>query len=639
MEVINRSFRFLIMYILVSVFLLDTVRADPITKRATDYTIQVLLEPNQHRLIGQALVTWQNLTHRSTHKICFHLYLNAFKNETTYMMRKLRRFAPLKHPWTPNDFGYIEIAYIMTSQGHVLPVREEEDGTIAWVDLPYEVMPGESISLQYNFEARLPRIRMRTGFAGKFFMVAQWFPKIGVLEENGWSCQPFRPYGEFYANFGNYRVTLQVPVGYVVDATGTQLTESKQGDWQLFQFHAEDVHDFAWFAGSSLRLLERTTPHRPRIAIYYPPGHGTGVRRYDEALNFALEWFQQNVGAYPYKNLTVLEPPLAASRAGGMEYPQLFITGLGLPWHAWVHLDETILFHQFSHQYWYGVVASDEALYPWLDEGWATYSEIRLMNARYGNRAFSIPILRIQGSYPELFFDRSLDWMMWETPMTPAWNFPSFRVYTAVQFIKFGLLHLSLEKMYGVKAMNHFMREYYQRYRFNHVKPKDYLETLASTLGDEAASFARQTLETDHILDYGVHRVMCRQEHQDQGYFGWGESRTFNHQGQTMPSFTCTVEVRRYGDFIWPVRMKISLADGTDILNVWDGKTRWYRWERERLSSPVARVLIDPKQSLWLDRDPVNNGWTAKTPREVRGFKYRWLSWWAQVLGFLITLG
>ena len=602
------------------------------------YTIQVVLEPSRHRLEGQVLLTWRNPTTNPVNRLCFHLYLNAFKNEETYLMRALLRHRSRRLPWTPEDAGFIEISHAMTTEGQVLEVQYDEDGTLAWLPLPRSLPPGGELRLQYNFVARLPRILIRTGHAGRFYVLAQWFPKLGVLREDGWHCAPFRPYSEFYADFGDYHVLVQVPNGYIVGATGRKTDERVQGDWQLFRFEAERVHDFVWFAGRDLRTLEHDLEGVP-VRIQYPPGHGAAARRYDRALAFAMRWFRRHVGAYPYPGLTLLDPPVAALRAGSMEYPMVIVAGLGLGLPARLRLAEIVLFHQFGHQYWYGVVANDEATYPWIDEGLATYTEIRLMNERYGERAADIPVLRVVGAYPEIFMGRALDLARWEAPRAPAWQFPSFRIYTSVQFIKVGLLYYTLERHQGTQNLDRFLRRYYRRFRFHHVTPREIYRMVRENLGDDSARLFQQAIETSRVFDYGVCRTRCRLERPPRGFFGYADRRRIQREPSGNPTYSCFVGLRRYGDFVHPIRVEAVLTDGSRKAFTWDGRSKWRSWTLSRLASPIRVVRVDPHHEFWLDLNPVNNGWIRSTPPQVRGFKYRWWSWLAELFGFLVTAG
>src|SRR5207247_4654037 len=117
-----------------------------------------------------------------------------------------------------------------------------------------------------------------------------------------------------------------------------------------------------------------------------PPARYTRVAK--EAISLYGLWF----GAYPYKTLTIVDPPEDGLGAGGMEYPT-FITGLApklnLRWPLdRVRLVEDVTLHEFGHQYWYGMVGSNEFEESWLDEGINTDSEYRAMELAYGPRSF-----------------------------------------------------------------------------------------------------------------------------------------------------------------------------------------------------------------------------------------------------------
>ena len=198
------------------------------------------------------------------------------------------------------------------------------DRTVAEVDSgPARSRPGETISVAMDFVSRLPRVSVRTGYKGDFFIVVQWFPKIGVFEENGWNCHQFHASSEFFADFGNYDVSIDVPARYKgkVGATGRRVEERETSVGRvLYRFQQEGVHDFAWTADPS---LSRPGGHVPRGGTRRRPAHAAPAARargaggaHFRAAKAALSGYGRVLGAYPYGTLTDRGSALGRPRRG-----------------------------------------------------------------------------------------------------------------------------------------------------------------------------------------------------------------------------------------------------------------------------------------------------------------------------------
>ena len=291
-----------------------------------------------------------------------HLYLNAFKNQSSVFMR-----APIggfRGNRIPSDWGSIDLKKLVLVDGETkddllgkveLKRPGDEDETDARIPLPREVAPGEEITLEVEWVDKMPTIVERTGYDGSFHMIGQWFPKIAKLEADGTFAHfPFHHLGEFYSDYGTYDVTIDVPDGFVVGATGPAVETKKEGG-RLVQRHVQrDIHDFAWTAWDKFQVRKETI-HGVDVTVLAPPGYDDHVERELETMRFALPHFGARYGKYPYPVLTLVHPPASASEAGGMEYPTLITTGQPswLPRGLW--FVETVTIHEFGHQYFYGL--------------------------------------------------------------------------------------------------------------------------------------------------------------------------------------------------------------------------------------------------------------------------------------------
>ncbi len=316
----------------------------------------------------------------------------------------------------------------------------EEDRTVFSLSLPEPVGPGETIRVALEWESQLPRVRRRTGYKDDFLLVAQWFPKLGVYEEGrGWNCHQFHRDSEFYSDYGTYDVTLDLPASYRGDEDGESKGEPKVGgsgaivsaelkgdDRLMVRFLAptpEDrrrvdrtgkqalVHDFTWTADPTFvvhRELFRYSDwerehakdvaaarrafgeekelelHNVEIRVLIHPERIDQAGRHAKATAAALFFYGLWFGEYPYKEITVVDPPWGGRAAGGMEYPTLFTCGTRLFTTEDMYTPESVTVHEAGHQFWYGLVGNNEFESAWLDEGFNSYTDSEVMYRVYG---------------------------------------------------------------------------------------------------------------------------------------------------------------------------------------------------------------------------------------------------------------
>ncbi|MCH8016151.1 MAG: M1 family peptidase, partial [Acidobacteria bacterium] len=216
-----------------------------LSDRILNYRIEVELDPLEKKVTGHEILTWRNQSGQALRDFCFHLYLNAFKNNRSTFIRESSS-RPL---WDgieeiPDDYwGYtnVESIQVISDEESVRPQvikREyihpdddnEMDRTVLRIELDQPLPAGEEIKFRIDFESRLPKGTRRTGWAEDYFFVAQWFPKIGVVQEGQWNCHQYHQSTEYFADFGVYDVSFTVPTHFVVGATGKRVDQRDNGD-------------------------------------------------------------------------------------------------------------------------------------------------------------------------------------------------------------------------------------------------------------------------------------------------------------------------------------------------------------------------------------------------------------------------
>src|SRR6202521_2657818 len=250
------------------------VAAPPVRPPVVEYRITASLDPKSHVVSGQERLLWRNPSGGSVGELRFHLYLNAFKHNRSTSLRESRgavRGKPLGNK--SEDWGAIDILSMKTAAGEDLlrtskkiqpDGNDDSDETVLSVPLNVPIPPHGQIALDIAFRSKLPGIFARTGFVRDYHLVGQWFPKIGVYEpagmrgrrSGGWNCHAFHANSEFYADYGDYDVTLSVPSGWTVGATGRRLSVTRHGAMTEHPYSQENVHDFAWAADPRFTVYE-----------------------------------------------------------------------------------------------------------------------------------------------------------------------------------------------------------------------------------------------------------------------------------------------------------------------------------------------------------------------------------------------
>lgn len=660
-----------------------------------DYEIAVELDPQTHRLQGAERIRWTNTGGEPTAELWFHLYLNAFANDRTTFMRgmgegTLRGGREVERRW-----GWVRVVTLLSEDGVDLaptltferPDDENpDDFTVARVLLERPVEPGASVTLDLVFEAQLPRVIARTGWAGDFHLVGQWFPKLGVYEaaghggrvEAGWNCHQFHPSSEFYADFGRYRVQLTVPEDFIVGATGIQVEEKAIVEGTVrkrtLTFTADRVHDFAWCAAPAhlMAVIEsdfdpgRDVPapwlERARsllglsaAELELPPVHlrlllpQTQMKLADRMLRSArlgMAWYGLFYGAYPYPQLTLVSPPPNAEEAAGMEYPTFITTGssklLEYPPFSWFAVNESVTVHEFGHQYFHGMIASNEFEQAWMDEGLNTYAEASCMAAIAEDGL--VPKVK----YSDPWGSKRLVWASRKAPLLidqAVWEFRTRSDYGAASYTKAALTLKTLEGLVGPDVFARAMRHYADRWRWRHPTGEDFWTAVSESSDEDLGWFFEQAFRSDVTVDWGVGGVRQSRRVPLKGAKwqgdGWVE-RENEDEGETAGDdeaeedavWEIRLDVVRHGDFVGPVDLMLIFADGREERRQWDGRDRWVSYEFES-PTRLGAVVVDPDGVWALESERKNNYWRDEPdPAEAR----RRL-WWAFAALRLTGLG
>jgi hypothetical protein len=594
----------------------------PLSPRIANYDIDVRLDAENQTIHGKEKLTWHNKSDDTVRELQFHLYLNGFRNSRSTMMQEGRP-EWVKELEKENGWSYSEVTRISLDSGEDLTEAVEyihpdddnqDDRTVLRVPLPTPIRPGASIVVNIEFMAKLPTPPfMRSGGRDEYFFVAQWFPKIGVWQDGEWNCHQYHYFTEFFADFGVYNVAITVPEKNLVGATGLEYDRKNNKDGTATHYyHAEDVHDFVWT--TSPKFVEFTGRAQDvDIRVLMQKGHKSQGDRHLQAARLAVEYFQNWFGDYPFPNLTVVDPRRGARGTGGMEYPTLITAGTfkGMP--KKVRPVEMVIIHEFGHNFWYHMVASNEFEHAWLDEGINTYSEIKILNDLWG-KASAAEILGIELDDMQLRRYSYVNRPDYDPIERNAWEYYDRSSYSAMAYSKPALMLLTLDNYLGWDTMQNIMRTYFNRWKFKHPKTQDFVDVANEVSGQNLDWFFDQALYSNSVLDYAVCYVSSEEIEPGKGYdytVSIDEKDIKSGESKGEKVYLSEVHVRRAGGFKFPVVTEIEFENGERIRENWDGKEYWIKYEyKEPLKLVSAR--IDPDEKVPMDINWKNNSKTVK---------------------------
>jgi hypothetical protein len=637
--------------------------------RNASYAIDVRLDHASRSLTGRAVLTWRNISSAATSELQFHLYYNAWRNTRSTWMREaaLGRRAGGPPP-ADADWGWIDVTSVQLITGESRPVDlnsrrrfispddgNPDDRTVMQVMLPTPVLPGETVNVEVAWSSRIPRPFSRTGAVGSYYFLAQWFPKVGVLEDGGWNCHQFHAGTEFYADYGVYDVQMTVARGWVLGATGLERGRRDNADGTTtFTYHGEDVHDFAWTTSPDYQehkaRFEHPTLPPVEMRLLLQPEHAGQESRHFDATRTALRYYGEWFGPYPYGHITIIDPAWQ-SHAGGMEYPTLFTAGSRWLAPSRVMDPEGVTIHEAGHQFWYAIVGNNEFEHAWMDEGFNTFSTGRATEANPAYRVNYYARRYFGGFVPWVFNDITISREVDENGLsgyrasaksdTPAT--PSYLYYPGtgggLSYSKTALWLHTLERYLGWPLFQRVLATHFDRWKFRHPGPQDFFAIVNEVTGRDLTWYFDQVHRSSNVFDYGIDLVQSVPT----GGAGFVErdGKIERISPTAAPAmFRTTVIVRRHGEALFPVDVHVVFRNGERVKEQWTGRDRWKAFTYDR---PVQAdyAVVDPARTLLLDINYTNNSYTTRPQADAAAERWmlKWMVWLQDALltyGFMI---
>lgn len=496
----------------------------PYFQQAVSYNIKASLDDKEKSITGFETIVYKNNSSSTLNFIWFHLWANAYKNQSTALYQQISSDESKAKKIKAYGSGSIEgLDFTINGQ----PAKTENHPVAQYIDiikllLNAPLKPGDSVTISTPFKVMLPPYFSRSGYSDSEFMACQWFPKPAVFDRDGWHEFPYLDMGEFYSEFGNYQVSITLPAEYIVSATGTLQTmdelamykklgagnrANKEGKPELYKvdknknvktltYYAEMVPDFAWFADKDFVIQYDTINlSNGRIVDAFSFYHNKKKTLWTNSMDYikdGIKTYSSWIGNYDYPVVQVVEGPKNNS-SGGMEYPM--VTIITSP-DAKPETLDAVITHEIGHNWFMGVLGSNERAHTWMDEGLNSYFQFRYEAEKYrANSIFGDNIPREIKKLPaDAFLNTVYKVINENIPMKSAMNisaekFTSSDEYGLISYVKTAVWMHVLESSIGWEKVKLAVQNYYSKWKFKHPRPEDMQAAFEEAIGMKLNNF------------------------------------------------------------------------------------------------------------------------------------------------------
>lgn len=533
--------------IAVSIFCLGLIKSyaqpAPSFRQYINYQIEVQLDDIHHQLLGNIKWTYSNQSPDTLYEMYIHLWPNAYRDDrTAFAQQQLRQLQTDFHYMSPADRGGIDsLAFRVDGTPAEVTSFQGQADVVVMSLAERPLPPGRTITVETPFRVKIPAAISRLGHEGQAYQISQWYPKPAVYDKDGWHPMPYLDMGEFYSDFASFDVYITLPDNYQVGATGMlqnqdelrrlrelnlqtrqyldTLRNPARGrveepfppsapGWKILHYRADNVHDFAWFADKRYKHLQDTLslPSGRVItaSVFFTK---TEENLWKDALGYvkrSTRFYAEKVGEYPYMQVTAVQGALLAG--GGMEYPMVTIIAAAGNAQS---LDRVIA-HEVGHNWFYGVLASNERDFAWMDEGLNSYYERRYMQEYYPD-SYTEPLPRFLTAGDEM----SQEMGLWEVvncrhiDQAASTHSEAFRPinYYLGAYAKPALALTQWEGYMGADRVDSAMQQYYRQWQFKHPQPDDLKAVLEKASGEDLSWLFEGFLYSRGRQDYKIERM------------------------------------------------------------------------------------------------------------------------------------
>lgn len=482
-------------------------------QQAVDYKMDVKMDVQKNQYTGTQVLKYTNNSPDTLERVFYHLYYNAFQPGSMMDVRSRtiadpdRRVSDRIANLKPDEIGYIHVSNLKMN-GKEVEFKEEE--TILEVKLSEPILPNSEVTFELEFAGQVPLQIRRSGRdseEGVRLSMSQWYPKMANYDEQGWHANPYIA-REFYGIWGDFDVKITIDKTYVLGGTGylqnpneighgyenagVKVPESK-GNTLTWHFVAPQVHDFMWGADPKYQHDKIQMENGITVHHFFIPGPNTSENweKLKEYTPKAIRFFSEHFGQYPYKQFSVVQ-----GGDGGMEYAMsTFITG-----ERSISSLSGVMIHELAHSWFHGVLASNESLYPWMDEGFTSYASslARASIFKTNGNPHS-------GSYAGYF--RLVKSGQEEPLSTHSDHYNTNSAYSAAAYSKGAVFLEQLGYVIGAEIRNRGMLRYFNTWKFKHPNVNDLIRVMEKESNLELDWYKEYFVNTTKTIDYGVKSV------------------------------------------------------------------------------------------------------------------------------------
>jgi len=578
-------------------------------QQRVEYSMNVQMNTEAHQLKGDQKLVYYNNSPDTLTKVYYHLYFNAFQPGSMMDVRSRnlpdpdRRVMDRISKLSPDEIGYQHIISLK-QDGKATTYKVE--GTILEVTLAKAILPKTKTTFEMSFEAQVPiQIRRsgRNNREGIAYSMTQWYPKLAEYDFQGWHAYQYVA-REFQGVWGDFDVKITIDPKFVIGGTGKlQNPEAigygyekpgsivKRPNGNLtWHFNAKDVIDFAWVADPDYTHDRKQVPNGPELHFFYQKNEKTAQTwpKMEDVAVKVFEFLNKTFGKYPFDTYSVIQ-----GGDGGMEYPMCTLI-LGEGSQAGLN---GVMAHEVTHSWYQMTLASNEALYAWMDEGFTDFASEEALNSIYNE-----PVTH-SGNYASYF--GLVKSGLQEPASMHSDHYNTNRAYSTAAYSMGTVFLHQLKYLIGSDNFYKGMMRYYNTWKMKHPEPNDFLRVMEKTSGLQLHWYYRYWIQTTRHIDYGVGNVVSKEG-------------------------TSLVELKRIGDFPMPIDLLVTYKDGSKELyyipmnelmgkkpvedqsikrtdaEVWPWVNPSYILSIPRDTNEIATIEIDPSQRM-ADVDRKNN--------------------------------
>jgi hypothetical protein len=507
-----------------------------------EYTMNVRLDTKTNRMTGDQRLVYYNNSNDTLKKVFYHLYFNAFQPGSMMDVRSLTisdpdarvkdRISKLRD----DEIGY---QHIQSLRQDGKDIAHKVDGTILEVTLAKPLLPKSKTVLDMKFESQVPIQIRRTGrnnSEGIDYSMAQWYPKMAEYDHQGWHAYQYVA-REFHGVWGDFDVNITLDPDFVVAATGNLQNADKIGHGYekagtrivrpsgdlTWHFTAKNVLDFVWAADTEYIHDQVQVPDGPMLHFFYVK-KDTIPENWKKMQPIAVKVFQfynERFGKYPFDTYSVIQ-----GGDGGMEYPMAtLVLGGGR-----VSSLVSTVRHEIAHSWFQMALGSNESLYPWMDEGFASFASTEASAALSVSRTTTHA-----GAYTSYFTHVKSG--LQEPASQHSDHYNTNRAYSTASYTMGEIFLQQMKYLIGTENFYKGMLLYYNAWKMRHPEPNDFIRVMEKTSGLQLHWYLSYWISTTKTIDYEVGSVR-------------------EQRGATF------VTLNRIGTFPMPIDLVVTYKDG-----------------------------------------------------------------------------